>query len=555
MLQHIKNQLTPTLRRNFSNGWMGILLFISIAVGFPLFIIFSNLFQEADAAWRHITNNLLPDYILNTLILTSGVALLVSVIGVSTAWLVTMYEFPGRSILQWLLILPIAIPGYILGFTWGGILDYTSPVYVFLRNTFGVDTGQFLFFNLLSLPGAIMIFSLSLYPYVYLLARTWFAQQSASILEAAYASGRNSSSVFFTVALPLSRPAFIAGVSLALMEVLNDYGLVSYFGINTFTTGIFTAWFSFGSPVAAVKLSGYLMVFVLILLFTERLQRGNRRYDALGSHYRPLSKKKTSPLNGFIAMVVTSIPVLLGFVIPVFMLIYWSIQTSHLTLDSRFYNLLWNSFILAAISAIAVSLLALIISFTVRTFPSKAARFMAQFASIGYAIPGAIIAVGLLVPFIWIDNQLIKLSGGDAGLLITGTWFTLIFAYTVRFMAVGFNNIDSSMDKTPVSLDEASRSLGASHKKTLWNVLIPLIRPGILSGALLVFIDVLKELPLTLILRPFNFDTLAIRAFEYASDERVPEAAPASLVIVLTGLLAVILLKNTLKTQEYAHRS
>jgi iron(III) transport system permease protein len=551
----LKRILNPVRRRNYFNGWMGISSFAFLAVAFPLLVIFTHLFRPGDAAWLHITSNLLPAYTANTLLLMAGVALLVTLIGVSTAWLVSMYEFPGRRLLRLLLILPIAIPAYILGFTWVGILDYTSPVYVFFRNNFGLETGQFLFFNILSLPGAIIILSLSLYPYVYLIARTWFEQQSASILEAGYSLGHKPLSVFLKIALPLSRPALVAGVSLALMEVLNDYGLVSYFGVDTFTTGIFTAWFAFGSPVSAIKLSGYLMLFVLLLLATERWHRGNRRYDTTGSHYRPLRTKKLSPLNGSIAMALVSLPVLFGFVLPVGMLIYWSIQTSHLTMDHRFFTLIQNSFTLALLAAGSVIILSVVIGFTVRTFPSRTAGFMARFATIGYAIPGAIIAVGLLVPFIWIDMQIAGFTSGATRIIITGTWFTLIFAYTVRFMAVGYNSIESNLTKTSTSLDEASRSLGMSNNKTLFRVLLPVIHPGILAGALLVFIDVLKELPLTLILRPFNFDTLAIRAFEYASDERVAEAAPASLIIVIVGLLAVMLLRKTIKKQGYVHHT
>jgi iron(III) transport system permease protein len=547
--------IDPIRRRNYFNGWMAVSAFACLAVAFPLIVIFTHLFEPGDAAWEHITGNLLPAYTVNTLILMAGVALLVTLFGVSTAWLVSMYTFPGQRIFKWLLILPIAIPAYILGFTWVGILDYTSPVYVFFRNNFGLETGQFLFFNILSLPGAVIILSLSLYPYVYLIVRTWFEHQSASILEAGYSLGHKPISVFFKIALPLSRPALAAGVSLALMEVLNDYGLVSYFGVETFTTGIFTAWFAFGSPVSAIKLSGYLMLFVLFLLITERLNRGKRRYDTVGSHYRPLSKKKLSPLNGSIATILVSIPVLLGFILPVGMMIYWSIQTSHLVMDYRFFQLLQNSFTLALIAAGSVIILSVLTGFTVRTFPSKTAFFLARFATIGYAIPGAIIAVGLLVPFIWIDNRIAEFTGGVSGVIITGTWITLIFGYTVRFMAVGYNSIESSMTKTSVSLDEASRSLGMSNNITLFRVIMPVIHPGILAGALLVFIDVLKELPLTLILRPFNFDTLAIRAFEYASDERIAEAAPASLTIVITGLLAVMLLRKTLKKQGYVHHT
>ncbi len=550
MFRFLAKKINPARKRNYFNPWSVATFLIGIAVVFPLLIIFTHLLKSGDLAWGHITTNLLPGYLANTIYLLLGVGVLVFLIGTSTAWLVSAYRFPGSRIMEWALTLPIAIPGYILGFTWVAMLDYTSPLYVYLRNNMGIETGQFLFFNILSLPGAIVILSLSLYPYVFLIAKTWFTRQSASISEAGASLGRSSFSVFSIIVLPLARPALVAGVSLALMEVLNDYGLVSYFGVDTFTTGIFTAWFAFGSPVSAVKLSGILMFFVLLLMLTERVQRGHRRYDMVSGSHKPIRKKRLSGMAGMMALIVTALPVLFGFLLPLAMLIYWNWQTAHLVVDNRFFALVQNSFLLASISAVVVVVAAILIGFTIRTFPSKFTRFLARMATLGYAIPGAVVAIGILVPFIWLDLQISTLTAGAARMLITGTWFTLIFAYMVRFMAVGFNNVESAMEKTSHSLDEASRSLGMTNMQTLRKIVLPLIRPGILSAGLLVFIDVLKELPLTLILRPFNFDTLAIRAFEFASDERVAEAAPASLIIILIGLIAVFLLNHTLKNYK-----
>lgn len=435
------------------------------------------------------------------------------------------------------------------------MLDYTSPAYVFLRNTFGFETGQFLFFNILSLPGAIIIFSLSLYPYVFLISQTWFSRQSKSILEAGYSLGHRPLSVFLKIALPLSRPALIAGLSLALMEVLNDYGLVSYFGVDTFTTGIFTAWFSFASSGSATKLSGYLMIIVLIVFLIERLNRGKRKYHTINSNYKPIRKKELKGIKGALATLLTSIPVLLGFILPVAMLIYWTIQTGNIVLSYRFLPSLRHSIILASLSSILVIILAVIISYTERIIPTKFAAFMARFATIGYVIPGAIIAIGLFIPFTWLDNKISTVTGGSARIILTGSSAILIFAYTVRFMAIGYNSTEAAMDGLSKSLDEASVSLGKTRFKTLQKIVIPVIYQGILAGGLLVFIDVLKELPLTLILRPFNFDTLAIRAFEYASDERIQEAAPASFVIILIGILIIGLISKILKTQNYVNHT
>jgi iron(III) transport system permease protein len=540
-------RMSPAFRYRHFNGWVAGSLLLGLAVAFPLISVFSGIWSEGDIAWQHITEELLPDYIYNTVLLMLGVALLVLIIGVGSAWMVSVFDFPGQKILQWALILPIAMPAYILGFTWAGLLDYASPLSVFVRNTLGLETGSYLFFNILSLPGAIVILALSLYPYVYLSAYVWFSNQSASVFEAASSLGHSRLSQFWRLAIPMARPAMVAGVSLVLMEVLNDYGVVSYFGVDTFTTGIFSAWFSFGSPISAIKLSGYLMLLVFTLLLAERMQRGNRRYDTLKGHARPF--KKTS-LKGFPAYTVSlliALPVLLGFAFPAIMLIYWTIVTTPLVMDYSFLPLIINSFMLAASAAGIVVLATLLTSFTLRSFPSKWTQILVRFSNMGYAIPGAVVAVGVMVPFLWIDTQLNLLTQNGRQLILTGTWFTLIFAYLVRFMAVGFNNIDSSLTKTSTSMDEAARSLGHSYRTTLVRILLPLIRPGVLAAGLLVFIDVLKELPLTLILRPFNFDTLAIRSYEYATDERVPEAAPSALLIILMGLLAVYMLSKIIK--------
>jgi iron(III) transport system permease protein len=542
LLQNITLRFLTAKR--FFNAWTAWSLVVALIVALPLVIIFLNIASDGGEVWQHILSNLLPGYVINTVVLMAGVAILTFIFGVSTAWITSVYRFPGSNFFGWALILPIALPAYISGFTWAGILDYTSPVYVFFRNSLGIETGQYLFFNILSLPGAIVILSLALYPYVYLITRTYFSRQSSSLFEVSASLGKSPGAMFFSVALPLARPAIVAGVSLALMEVLNDYGLARYFGVDTFTTGIFTAWFAFSNITAALKLSAYLMIFVLILIITERLQRGRMRYDMMGSAYRPFQKTVLKPMQVFAVWIVCGIPFLLGFLFPVLMLVYWSIQTAPLVVDHRFWQLFGNSFLLAGIASAVVVLLALLIAFTVRSFPSGFMRFLSRVATLGYALPGAVVAIGILIPFLWLDSRLSVLGGSSFRVAMTGTWFALIYAYLVRFMAVGYNSIESGMEKISNTLNEASLSLGTTHWKTLTHINIPLLTGSIISAALLVFIDVLKELPLTLILRPFNFDTLAIRAFEFASDERVAEAAPAALIIVLAGLIPVVILSR-----------
>jgi iron(III) transport system permease protein len=525
------------------NSWVLLLLAITFLISIPLIIILGGVFKEGGEIWSHILINLVPGYVLNTILLLLGVAALTFIIGVSTSWIVTMYRFPGRRFFEWGLILPIALPAYISGFTWAGILDYTSPVYVFARNNFGINTGQYLFFDVLSLPGAIIIFSLALYPYVYIITRAYFLRQSRVLFEVTASLGITPFQSFLRVALPMARPAVVAGISLALMEVLNDYGLVKYFGVDTFTTGIFNAWFAFGNLSAALKLSAFLMFFVFALLLLERYQRRNMRF-AMSTESRPLLAKKLKGGNLWWAVGIVSIPFLFGFFLPFIMMIYWTILVFTDVLSSDFLMLLRNSFTLALMASIVITVFAIFIAYTVRTFPMRLVKLAAYFSTMGYALPGAVVAIGLLIALLWLESSI----AGIIGITLLGTWFTLVFAYLVRFMAIGYNSIGSGNERVPVSLDQASRSLGVSKLKTLLRVNLPLIKTSVLAAALLVFIDVLKELPLTLILRPFNFDTLAIRTFEFASDERLAEAAPAAVIIVISGLVPVFLLNKMMRS-------
>lgn len=530
-----------------SNSWLLFLIAATLLISIPLLIIFAGVFSEGGTVWKHILHNLVPAYVVNTFLLMAGVAVLTILIGAGTSWIVTMYSFPARRFFEWALILPIALPAYISGFTWAGILDYTSPVYVFLRNWFGIETGQYLFVDLLSLPGAIVIFSLALYPYVYLITRAYFLKQSKVIFEATAALGATPWRSFRQIALPMARPAIVAGTLLALMEVLNDYGLVKYFGIDTFTTGIFSAWFAFGNLNAAIKLSVYLMIFVLVLIILERYQRGKMRFEISGNNGQASLKKLRSWQSSLVLMML-SLPFLLGFLFPFIMLIYWTTQVYGAILTAGFWILLRNSFLLASIASVIVVAFAVFIAFTMRTYPLQLTKLAARFSTLGYALPGAVVAIGILVALLWLETLLTSVSGSGSRIALMGTWFALIYAYLVRFMAIGYNSIESGNDRISLSLDQASRSLGVSKIKTLIHVNLPLIRNSILAAGLLVFIDVLKELPLTLILRPFNFDTLAIKAFEYASDERLAEAAPSAVIIILTGFIPVYLLNKMMRS-------
>ncbi len=526
------------------NPWKAGVFVFALLVAAPLFIISFNFFYPGDEAWDHIAGNLLPGYTLNTLLLMAGVAFFSLIIGVSNAWIVSAFTFPGRKLLSWFLIFPFAIPAYITGFTWAGMLDFTSPVYLFFRSYLDVNTGQYLFFDILSLPGAIFIFTVAYYPYVYLISLAWFSKQSHVYQEAAASLGKNSIKTFFGVALPMARPAIVAGISLVLMEVLNDYGLVHYYGVNTFTTGIFTAWYAFGSPASAMKLSAILMLFVIVLIFSERWQRSNKKFTSTGSTGHKAVSKKVSPLLQMAIIIWMLLPFAAGFLFPLLMQLHWLMQSWDTFFNRKFTEVILNSFMLAVIASVAVVILSLVISFSVRTWPVRINKTLSRLATLGYAIPGAVVAVGILSLLLRTGSLLGDTAGGIVHSMLTTSWVALVYAYAVRFMAVGYNSIESGLEKIPVSMDESARSLGISNTKTLWKINLPLIRPAVWTGMLLVFIDVLKELPLTLILRPFNFDTLAIRAFEFASDERIAEAAPASIVLVLIGLLPVMLINK-----------
>lgn len=537
----LKN-LFSHFRYHYRNRWLLLTFILLLLLMLPLLVVFGHIFIPADQIWAHMLANLLPTYVSNTIQLLLLVALLTFLLGVNTAWLVSMYDFPGRRFFSWALILPLSIPAYISGFAYAGMLDYTSPLYVFLRTYFGLETGQYLFFDLLSLPGAAFIFSLSLYPYVYLISRSYFQHQAVVLLEAGASLGLNRFQVYRRIAVPLARPAIAAGISLVLMEVLNDYGLVKYFGVDTFTTGIFTAWFAFGSLEAALKLSVYLMIFVLALIGIERFQRRKFRFTTATGAGRPVHPRKP---NAGLAWMFTFICVLvfgLGFLFPFGAFIYWSIMVYDI-ISFDFWFLLVNSLRLALGSALIVLVLAVFLAFVVRTYPFAMPRIMVRSATLGYAIPGAVVAIGLLVTFLWLDDQF-RVLGLVSKPLLTGSYFALIYAYAVRFLAVGYNSIESGNARISSKLDQAARSLGLTKMRTLFKLNLPMLKSAAIVAALLVFIDVMKELPLTLILRPFNFDTLAIRAFEYATDERVAEASPAALVIIVAGIVPVVLLNR-----------
>ncbi|PIE25289.1 MAG: iron ABC transporter permease [Neptuniibacter caesariensis] len=522
---------------------------VALILMLPILVIVGFVFTGSVEIFKHLFATVLADYVSNSLLLMVGVGLGVLIIGIPTAWLTSVCDFPGRKVFIWALLLPLAVPAYIIAYTYTGLLDYAGPVQSAIRSVTGLGYGEYWFFEIRSLTGAMRMLTLVLYPYVYLLSRAAFLEQSASTLEVARTLGYNQWQGLFRLALPLARPAIIAGLTLALMETLADYGTVQYFGVSTFTTGIFRTFYGFGDSAAAAQLAAFLLGFVALLILVEKYSRRKARYHS-SAEYK--AKAKLIELKGFaafFAFVVCLVPVLLGFLIPATVLAYWSFTQADLS-DGSFAQLAWNSFYLAFLAALIAVGFALLLAYAGRLNPGKSIRSAIAVAGMGYALPGTIVAVGVIIPFAWFDHQLIDMArdwfGLDVGLIFSGTLVALLFAYTVRFLAVSLGSVQSGLEKIKPSLDGAARTLGCSPMQVLKQIHVPLMRSSVLTALLIAFVEVLKELPATLILRPFNFNTLAVRAFELASDERLIDAAPASLLIVAVGLLPVIILSRSI---------
>lgn len=532
------------------NKWTGGAIVILLLVLTPIFTILIKLFDKPGEHWGHITTTLLPSYFLNSFLLLLGVGLLTFILGVSMAWLVSVYDFPGRKYFEWLLILPLAFPSYMMGYSYVGILEYTGPIQSFLRNNFDI-TFKGAIIDIMNMPGAIFILSISLFPYVYVMCRASFMRQSSAMQEAALLLGSNRMRMFTKIALPMARPAVAGGIALVGMEVLNDYGTVKYFGVDTFTSGIFRAWFSFGDINTAIYLSAILTLIVLLLIWLENFQRGSRNWTSQSGSNRPAVRisprlRSTRLLYTVICLLVLSI----SFILPLSQLFYWVSLTWRKVVDSEFVILIFRSFSLAIGSALAIAILSIFLLYAIRLSPLRWTKHIARTASLGYAIPGAVIAVGVMIPMMGIDRIINWVLSHHVGMLLSGSLFILVVAYIVRFMAVGYNAIDAGFQKTGVAVNEVARSLGASPWRVLLRIDLPLIKNSIAGAVLLAFVDILKELPLTLILRPFNFHTLATKAFDMATNEMIAESANASLVVVLTGVIPIIILNNMISKKR-----
>ncbi len=526
-------------------GWTLLVGAIALLLTLPIWVVVSSIFTPNYAVWSHLASTVLGRYIFNSLALMLGVGSGVVLVGVSTAWLVTLCRFPGDRLLESLLLLPLAAPAYILAYVYTELLEYYGPVQSGLRWLFGWQSlADYWFPSVRSLGGAVLLLTLVLYPYVYLLARVAFLDQSVCTLEASRSLGCNPWQSCFKVALPLARPAIAAGTALALMETLSDFGTVQFFGVDTFTTGIYRTWFGMGERLAASQLAVCLVGLVLLLTATERWFRHRAKYYQSGSR-QALPSYQLSGIRALAAQVICTLPLLLGFVIPALALLQLTWANLDKTLNLRFWQAILSSLKLAGMTAVLAVLVALLMAYGLRLRPSRGMAAAVRLALLGYAIPGSVIAVGILIPIGQFDQWLaggLNAAGIATGMLLGGTLVALVFAYLVRFLAVSFGAVDSSLTRIKPSLDEAARSLGQSPQQTLLRVHLPLIRSGLLTAALLVFVDVMKELPATLIVRPFDYETLAVRVYQLASDERLAEAAAPALAIVLVGVLPVMIL-------------
>ncbi|MAU41880.1 MAG: iron ABC transporter permease [Kordiimonas sp.] len=542
------------------DGWSWLTLTICGLLIIPVAVVVSSIFIPLTDIWAHLFETVLQDYILNTLQLTLGVLLGTFFIGVGTAWLVTMCRFPGRRLFEWALFLPMAIPAYVLAYNYTGLLDFAGPVQTLLRDFFGWSRSDYWFPEIRSLGGAITMLTLVLYPYVYMLSRSAFLEQSVCVLDVSRSLGCTPHQAFVRVALPLARPSIMGGLALVLMETLGDFGTVDYFAVDTFTTGIFRIWFGYGEVTAAAQLSAVLMMFIFILLWVERASRRKARFFHTTNRYQALPNYQLKGIYSIGAMLACLIPATLGFLLPVTIMLSWSVTSGMNELFSaEFITLGRSSMMTALVAAILTTFIALIFVYARRFSQSPISRLSVRIGTLGYAVPGIVVAVGLIIPMGWLDNRLDHWAmdnlGVSTGLIFSGTLAILIFAYLVRFLAVACNGLEASLDKITPSMDAASRSLGLNSLQTLRRVHLPIMWGSILNATLLVFVDVMKELPATLVLRPFNFNTLAVRAYELASDERLTETGLPALIIVLLGLIPVIILNHSMTRSRPGHRA
>ena len=510
-------------------------------------IIFSS-FENTFSLWIHLINTRLNIYLYNTFILMLGVGLTTFIIGVSLAWLVCRYDFFLKNIIEWALLLPLALPSYIVAYCYTDFLEYSGFLQTVLRHILGFNSpNEYYFPEIRSLGGAIFVISFVLYPYVYLITKVAFKSTPASLLELAEINGKKP---FYSVALPLARPAIIAGLSLVLMETISDFGTVDFFAVETITLGIFNLWLGMNNLAAASQLAMVGFTFILVLFALELSARKKQRFnDTKINIYRGYNKKVSS-MKSFFIFLTCFIPIIIGFLIPLFILIFHSINYLDLENFNKLVSISYNSFLISIITSLVIVTLSLILAVGLKFYNFKGMSFFSTFAGIGYAFPGIIIALGTLffVSFIQnTTNSLLFFLDINIELILIGSYFILIFAYVSRFNAVAFGAINSGIGRIPPNMMEASLTLGKPFWFSFKKIILPLIKPSLLTALILAFVDIIKELPITLLLRPFNFETLATYVYQYANDEMLGRASGAALLIVLIGLIPILFINNVIK--------
>ncbi len=520
---------------------------IAVVVLAPILSIFWLALTPTENIWPHLLATVLPRYLGTTLTLMAGVAVLTAAMGTGAAWLVSQYRFPGRDWLAHALLFPLAIPAFVGAYALVDVLDYAGPVQSALRATFGWTTARDYWFpQIRSLPAAILVLSFALYPYVYLLARAAYREQSGRAYEVARALGCGPWSLFLRIGWPLARPAIAAGVALALMETVADYGTVQHFGVQTLTTGVFSTWLNGGNAGGAAQIALVILMLILLLVGLERAGRGGARFHRLGRAAHAVQPQAIAGRKRWFATALCLIPFSGGFLLPVLVMLVHAAQAPGGWLAPGLLDALRNTLIVGGLAALVTVGAAIFLVYALRMKGSAAARALLPVTLIGYAAPGAVLALGLLLPLAALDHRLADaiqaLTGRDPGLMITGTAFALGLAYVVRFFGIAQGAVDAAFGRVSPSLPMAARSLGRSASGTLVSVYLPLIRGSVLTALLVVFVDCVKELPATLLLRPFNYNTLSTRVFELASLERLSEAAPAALLVMAVGLVAVAIL-------------
>tara|TARA_B100000700_G_scaffold60837_1_gene66563 strand:- start:442 stop:2070 length:1629 start_codon:yes stop_codon:yes gene_type:complete len=512
----------------------------------PVVIVLFSLFGEYSENWNHLYNFVLIDYITNSLILVTGVSLITLFIGTGTAWLITNFNFHGKRFFEWALILPLAIPPYILAYTFTGLFDSYGTLNNLSRDLFQLGDGVNIFPNVRNIYGAVVVFSFTLYPYVYLVSRSAFINQSRSMLESGRMLGLSQFGIFYKLSLPLIRPAMIGGVMLVVMETLSDFGAVEHFAVQTFTTGIFRTWYGMGDLNTAMQLASMLLIFVGVFLFIERKSRKQAAFTTNASNFRPIQIDQLSGVYSVFAFIACLMPILIGFLLPISELLVWAINYNLSFFNEKFIKTAMNTVYLSIAAAILCSTLALLINFSIRLNKSRFLNILNSFLSIGYAVPGLILAVGIVQLMTFLDRSLFLSSN----FILTGSLIGLILAYIIKSYALSNSTFESGMENISPRIDDSARVL----KSTGWNLLgrihFPLLKTSFLTSILLVTSEVVKELPATLILRPFNFDTLAVSTYIYAAEERMFEAAAPSIAIIIVGLIPIIILTKMIRSSR-----